>query len=159
MRVVGIEFLFPKSPSLLQYNDYSFLSHRFILAPFAFLGHFQSDSNYLGLKHLNKHIKVIYFSKRGITHFWGYYWVIERGIGAVIDYGLESSFRFWGWGGVAMEGVRGKYYAVRKCRVPGIYRSWEEAERKVLGHKCAQQRHTCPMSLGRASINATPILP
>ncbi|MED6181258.1 hypothetical protein PIB30_017833 [Stylosanthes scabra] len=45
MRVVGIEFLFPKSPSLLQSNDNSSVSHRFILAPFAFLGHFQSDSN------------------------------------------------------------------------------------------------------------------
>ncbi|MED6208562.1 hypothetical protein PIB30_046363 [Stylosanthes scabra] len=45
MRVVGIEFLFPKSPSLLQSDDYSSLPHRFILAPFAFLGHFQSNSN------------------------------------------------------------------------------------------------------------------
>ncbi|MED6146732.1 hypothetical protein PIB30_037356 [Stylosanthes scabra] len=45
MRVVGIEFLFPKILSLLQSDDNSSLSHRFILAPFAFLGHFQSDSN------------------------------------------------------------------------------------------------------------------
>ncbi|MED6122243.1 hypothetical protein PIB30_037913, partial [Stylosanthes scabra] len=45
MRVVGIEFLFPKSPSLLQSDDNSSLSYRFILAPFAFLGHFQFDSN------------------------------------------------------------------------------------------------------------------
>ncbi|MED6159132.1 hypothetical protein PIB30_039454 [Stylosanthes scabra] len=45
MRVVGIEFLFPKSPSLLQSDDYSPFSYLFILAPFAFLGHFQSDCN------------------------------------------------------------------------------------------------------------------
>ncbi|MED6144588.1 hypothetical protein PIB30_017085 [Stylosanthes scabra] len=45
MRVVGIEFIFPKSIILLQSNDNSSLSHRFILAPFALLSHFQSDSN------------------------------------------------------------------------------------------------------------------
>ncbi|MED6185291.1 hypothetical protein PIB30_055602 [Stylosanthes scabra] len=45
MRVIGTEFLFPKSPSLLESDDNISLSHRFILAHFAFLGHFQSDSN------------------------------------------------------------------------------------------------------------------
>ncbi|MED6131815.1 hypothetical protein PIB30_013297 [Stylosanthes scabra] len=58
MRAVGIEFFFPKSPSLLQSDDYSSLSHRFILAPFAFLGHFQSDSN-LRRHETLEHIKVV----------------------------------------------------------------------------------------------------
>ncbi|MED6157155.1 hypothetical protein PIB30_020823 [Stylosanthes scabra] len=44
MRVIGIEFFFLKSSSLFQSDDNSSLS-RFILASFAFLGHFQSDSN------------------------------------------------------------------------------------------------------------------
>ncbi|MED6163094.1 hypothetical protein PIB30_076617 [Stylosanthes scabra] len=45
MKVVDIEFLFPKSPSLLQSDDYSSLSSLLILASFAFLGHFQSNFN------------------------------------------------------------------------------------------------------------------
>ncbi|MED6137147.1 hypothetical protein PIB30_062228 [Stylosanthes scabra] len=41
----SIEFLFPKSPSLLQSDHYRSFSYVFILAPFTFFGHFQSNSN------------------------------------------------------------------------------------------------------------------
>ncbi|MED6146398.1 hypothetical protein PIB30_034126 [Stylosanthes scabra] len=45
MKVVDIEFFFPNSSSLLQSDDYSSLSSLLVLAPFAFHGHFQSNSN------------------------------------------------------------------------------------------------------------------
>ncbi|MED6115237.1 hypothetical protein PIB30_088461 [Stylosanthes scabra] len=39
-----------------------------------------------------------------------------------------------------MDGGRGKFYAERMGRVPGIYESWEEAEPQVVGVKRAKHR-------------------
>ncbi|MED6144055.1 hypothetical protein PIB30_011851 [Stylosanthes scabra] len=41
--------------------------------------------------------------------------------------------------GPSMDG-RGKYYAVRKGKNPGIYRSWEEADEQVMGVPGAQHK-------------------